>query len=188
MVYAQRASVLENGTYKLLWDFDIQTDHLISAGQPDLIIINKKKENLQCCGFWKKTIEHEGDTINRDWCFWYSHQRIIKGTRGFGCRRTSGDHPNYYIIKNRQNTEKSPGDLRRFVVTQREKTSAKTGVKKSQGVTKKIISFQRTEKGLKKLWNMKVMVIAIVFETLGTVFKSMRKWLEERVKNNLAIY
>ena len=26
-----------------MWDFDIQTDHLISARRPDLIIINKKK-------------------------------------------------------------------------------------------------------------------------------------------------
>ena len=37
------APVLENDTHKLLWDFDIQTDHLISARRPDLIIINKKK-------------------------------------------------------------------------------------------------------------------------------------------------
>ena len=37
------ASVLENDTYKLLWDFDIQTDNLISARRPDLIIIIKKK-------------------------------------------------------------------------------------------------------------------------------------------------
>ena len=29
-----------------------------------------------------------------------------------------GDHPNYYIIKNDQNTEKSHGDLRRLAVTQ----------------------------------------------------------------------
>ena len=44
-------SVLENDTYKLLWDFDIQTDHLISARQPDLMIINNKKiVNLQNCG------------------------------------------------------------------------------------------------------------------------------------------
>ena len=35
--------VLENDTPKLLWDFDIQTDHLISTRRPDLIIINKKK-------------------------------------------------------------------------------------------------------------------------------------------------
>ena len=33
------APVLENDTDKLLWDFDIQTDHLISARRPDLIII-----------------------------------------------------------------------------------------------------------------------------------------------------
>ena len=38
------ASVLENDTHKLLWDFDIQTDHLLSARRPDLIIINKKRE------------------------------------------------------------------------------------------------------------------------------------------------
>ena len=43
------ATVLENDSYKLLWDFNIQTDHLISARRPDLIIINNKKENLPNC-------------------------------------------------------------------------------------------------------------------------------------------
>ena len=38
------AAVLENDTHKFLWDFDVQTDHLISARRPDLIIINKKKK------------------------------------------------------------------------------------------------------------------------------------------------
>ena len=38
------APVLENVTHKLLWDFDIQTDHIISARKQDLIIINKKKK------------------------------------------------------------------------------------------------------------------------------------------------
>ena len=38
------AAILEFDTHKLLWDFDIQTDHLLSARRPDLIIINKKKE------------------------------------------------------------------------------------------------------------------------------------------------
>ena len=51
------APVLENNTHKHLWDFDIQTDHLISARKPDLILINKnKKENLLncrlCCPGW----------------------------------------------------------------------------------------------------------------------------------------
>ena len=40
------APVLKNDTHKLLWDFDIHTDHLISARRPDLIIINKKKKRI----------------------------------------------------------------------------------------------------------------------------------------------
>ena len=36
--------VIEDRTHKLLWDFDIHTDYLISARKPDLIIINKKRE------------------------------------------------------------------------------------------------------------------------------------------------
>ena len=38
------ASVQEKDTHKLLWDFDIQTDHLISVRRPALIIIDNKKE------------------------------------------------------------------------------------------------------------------------------------------------
>ena len=38
------APVLENATHKLLWEFNIQTDHLIPARRPYLIIIKKKKE------------------------------------------------------------------------------------------------------------------------------------------------
>ena len=75
-----QAPVQGNNTYKLLWDFDIHTDHLISARRPDLI--------------------------------------ITKETGGLGSWRTSGDYPNYYIIENGLNPEKSPGDLRRLAVTQ----------------------------------------------------------------------
>ena len=46
------------------------------------------------------------------------HQRIIKGTGGLGNKGTTGEHLNYYIIENGQNTEKSPGDLRRLAVSQ----------------------------------------------------------------------
>ena len=35
--------VLENETHKLLWDFEIQTDHLISTRRIDQVIINKKR-------------------------------------------------------------------------------------------------------------------------------------------------
>ena len=40
------APVLENDSHKPLWDFNIQTDHLILARRSDLIIINKKKREL----------------------------------------------------------------------------------------------------------------------------------------------
>ena len=67
----------------------------------------------------EKNMEHGGDNYtNRDWCFWYSHQRIIKGARGLGGWRTSGDDPNYCIIENDQNTEKSLRDSRKLAVTQ----------------------------------------------------------------------
>ena len=43
---------------------------------------------------------------------------LLKGFGGLGSWRTRRDHPNYYIIENGQNTEKSPGDLRRLGVIQ----------------------------------------------------------------------
>ena len=63
-------------------------------------------------------MEHanDGDT-NLNWCARYNHQRIDKGTGRLGNKRTSGDHPKN-VIKIDQNTEKSPGDLRRLAVTQ----------------------------------------------------------------------
>ena len=38
-------SILENEMHKILWDFEIQIDHLILARRPDLVIINNKKKN-----------------------------------------------------------------------------------------------------------------------------------------------
>ena len=37
-------SVLKKDTHKILWDFEIQTDHLISARRPDQEIVLKKRE------------------------------------------------------------------------------------------------------------------------------------------------
>ena len=45
------APVLENDTHKLLWDFNIQTDHLIPVRRPDLIIINKMKRICKIVDF-----------------------------------------------------------------------------------------------------------------------------------------
>ena len=41
-----------------------------------------------------------------------------KGLKESGNNRISGNHPDFCIIKIGQNTEKSPGDLRRLSVTQ----------------------------------------------------------------------
>ena len=93
--------VLENDTHKLLWDFDIQTDHLISVRRPVLKIINKKKKEENCKNVdftvpadhriklkecekgdkyldlareLKKTMEHEGDNYtNCEWCLWHGN-------------------------------------------------------------------------------------------------------------------
>ena len=45
------APVQENATHKLLWDFNIQTDQLIPARTPDLIIINKKIRTCKIVDF-----------------------------------------------------------------------------------------------------------------------------------------
>ena len=55
-------SVLLNETHELLWDFDMQTDQLISARRPDLKIINnnnnKKLANCGlCCPGWPHRIK-----------------------------------------------------------------------------------------------------------------------------------
>ena len=64
-------------------------------------------------------MEHESDDdTNCNWCACYNHQRIDNKTVGIGNKRTSADHPNISIIETVQNTEKSPGDLRRLAVTQ----------------------------------------------------------------------
>ena len=68
-------------------------------------------------GRTEKTVEHESDVYtNYNWCSWYNYQRINKRTGGLGNK--SGNHPHYCIIEIGQNTERRPGDLKRFAVTQ----------------------------------------------------------------------
>ena len=91
------APVLENDSHKILWDFNIQTDHRIPARRPDLIIINNNKKKKRICKIddfavpvdhrinlkerekkdkyhdlareLKKGVEHESnDCTNCDWC------------------------------------------------------------------------------------------------------------------------
>ena len=36
-------SVLKNEDYKIMWDFSIQTDHIIEARRPDLVVVDKEE-------------------------------------------------------------------------------------------------------------------------------------------------
>ena len=74
----------------------------------------------------QKTMERESDgDIIRNWCAWYSHQRISTETGELWNHGTSRYHPNYSIVEIGLNTERSPKDLKSFAV-------AKTPVKKHQ--------------------------------------------------------
>ena len=44
-------SVLENEDYKILWDFSIQTDHVIEAWRPDLVVVDKKERSCRIINF-----------------------------------------------------------------------------------------------------------------------------------------
>ena len=133
-------------THKLLWDFNIQTDHLIPARRPDLIIINKKKRickivdfpvpvyhriNLKQCEKKDKYLDLARE-LKKLWnmkvtivpivigAFFKStnNERIIKKPGKLGRWRTGRDYPNDSIIKIGQNPETCRGDLRRLAVTQ----------------------------------------------------------------------
>ena len=136
------ASVLKNKMHELIRDFDIHTDHLISARRPDLMIINKKKKKKKkkkrTCrivnfaipadhreklkknekkdkylDFARELKKTESDDYtNCNWCSW-----IDTRTGGLENKRTSGDHLNYCIIEIGQNTKKRPGNSRRLAVT-----------------------------------------------------------------------
>ena len=62
--------------------FQIQTDHLILARRPNLIIVNKKIVDFTFPATHKvklkenKKMEYTWKWWLYQWCFWYSHQRI----------------------------------------------------------------------------------------------------------------
>ena len=44
-------SVLENKDYKILLGFSIQTDHVIEARRPDLVVVDKKERSCEIIDF-----------------------------------------------------------------------------------------------------------------------------------------
>ena len=95
-------------------DFAVPADHRVKLKESE-----KKDKYLDLDWELKKTVENESDVYtNCNWCSLYRQRRINKESVGFGNKRTRGDHPNYCNIEIGQNTEKSPGDLRRLAAPQ----------------------------------------------------------------------
>ena len=44
-------SFMENKMHKVLWDFENQTDYLISARRPDIVVVYKKKRTCLIVNF-----------------------------------------------------------------------------------------------------------------------------------------
>ena len=106
-------------------------DHLISAWQPDLIINNNKKENVAAPADHRvKLKESEKKNkyldpirgLKKPWNMKVTVIPIVVNAldlvKELENLETSGDNPNCSIVEIGQNTEKSPGDLRKLAVTQ----------------------------------------------------------------------
>ena len=120
-------SALENETHTLLWDFEKQTNLLISTRRSDLVIINKKKKRKRkgTCRIvdfivpadhrvklkeserkdkyqglakeLKKKQTMEHDSDTN--CKWCSWYSHLRICIKNGSKRMSGDHPNYSTIE-----------------------------------------------------------------------------------------
>ena len=137
-------SIRENEAHKILWDFKIQTDppKLIQKTNPSVnhthkrenlpssgfccfsgsLSENKKAKRLTILGPCQKTrkamqLQGDGDT-NYSWRALNSSKRLEKGSGRVGNQRSNRDRPVYSIVEIGQNTQKSPGDTRKLVVTQ----------------------------------------------------------------------
>ena len=62
-------SVLENEDYKILWDFSIQTDHVIETQRQDLVVVDKKERSCKIIDFAvhgdRRIEEKEKDKIGK---------------------------------------------------------------------------------------------------------------------------
>ena len=61
-------SFLENEDHKILWDFSIQTDHVIEAWRPNLVAVDKKEKSCKIIDFavpGDSRIEKEKDKIEK---------------------------------------------------------------------------------------------------------------------------
>ena len=78
---------------------------------------------------------HESDNYtNHDWRFCYSRQILLKVLQDLEIRRRVETIQTTCIIENGKYTEKGTWDLKKLAVTQTDRPSANTDMKKSQEV------------------------------------------------------
>ena len=93
-------------------DFAVPVDHTVKLKE------NGKRDKYLDLARELKTMDHESDgDTNGNWYARNNPHRLSEETGRIRYERTSGDPPDYIIIKISQNTEKSPGDLKIFTVT-----------------------------------------------------------------------
>ena len=138
--------VLENETYKLFWDFETQTDRLISARRLDIVIVNKekkrtfrivdiavpadhrvklkenekkKKKNLDLARELKKLRNINVTVIPIViGAFGTVAKGLVQGLEDVEKRGRAETIQTTALFKIGQNTEKSPGGLKTLAVTQ----------------------------------------------------------------------
>ena len=98
-------SFLENETQKILWDFEIQTDHLLSVRRPGLVIVKKNLViptdlmlKLEESEKGNKCLDLARELKKTRKQLWLVHLRNSQ-RNGKEARRTRRDHPDYSTIK-----------------------------------------------------------------------------------------
>ena len=101
----------------------------------------KGRKALRPCQRTKKSVEHESDCETS--CNLRTLNDTQSGLRELENRRMNRDHPSYCMVEIGQNTEKSPGDLRRIAVTQTSMKNYQWCEKLKRSIIIIIINFER---------------------------------------------
>ena len=180
-------SVLENEMHKIVCDFVIQTNHLILARRPDLVLIKKKKRSCHLVDFSRPKIKV---SENRDKYLDLARELKklwnIKVTADQRVNRKEREKIYKYLdlarelkklwnikvtadqrvnTKERENIDKYLDLARELKKLWNMKVTADQSVNRKE--SENIDKYLDLARELKKLWNMKLMVIQIVDGSLG---------------------
>ena len=91
-------SVLINKTHKLLWDFEIQKNHLISARQPDLMIVTPPQKKTTCwmVNYWIKMKESKREIV-----------KVIDAT----CLGIRSAHESVWLVERKSETDMAASSI-----------------------------------------------------------------------------